>query len=393
MPSTSRRRTSRWRDGFVYELILAHEHQHNETMLQLLQMVECYEPVRQDDGPASEPVADGPEMVRVEGGAVEIGAGPTATRTTTSARATRSSWIRSGSTGRPVTNGAFAQFVAETGTEAPKYWERDGEGGWTRTTMGRTEAVDPAQPVIHVDWHQADASPAGRPSACRPSSSGRRRRVAPTRSARTSTSSRSVAHRPEPTGRRRRLRRRPDAGDVWEWTASDFEGYPGFQAFPYAEYSEVFFGPEHKVLRGGAWATRRDVIRTTFRNWDLPQRSQIFSGLRCVRRNHEPTARANEAQVESPLTTAPSRSRSTSTCRARGPLRAGRGRAEGLSSPFKELPPKYFYDERGSELFEAITELPEYYPTRAERSILESRRGHRRRGRRRHPDRARLGLG
>jgi iron(II)-dependent oxidoreductase len=72
-------------------------------------------------------------------------------------------------------------------------------------------------------------------------------------------------------------------GDVWEWTASDFEGYPGFQAFPYAEYSEVFFGPEHKVLRGGAWATRRDVIRTTFRNWDLPRRSQIFSGLRCVR--------------------------------------------------------------------------------------------------------------
>jgi L-histidine N-alpha-methyltransferase len=46
---------------------------------------------------------------------------------------------------------------------------------------------------------------------------------------------------------------------------------------------------------------------------------------------------------------------------------------EGLSCPFKELPPKYFYDERGSQLFEAITELPEYYPTRAERSILESR--------------------
>ena len=43
----------------------------------------------------------------------------------------------------------------------------------------------------------------------------------------------------------------------------------------------------------------------------------------------------------------------------------------GLTKPFKELPPRYFYDERGSELFEAITELPEYYPTRAERAILE----------------------
>ena len=72
-------------------------------------------------------------------------------------------------------------------------------------------------------------------------------------------------------------------GDVWEWTSSDFTAYPGFEAFPYPEYSEVFFGDEYKVLRGGAWATRRGVIRTSFRNWDLPQRRQIFSGLRCVR--------------------------------------------------------------------------------------------------------------
>ena len=72
-------------------------------------------------------------------------------------------------------------------------------------------------------------------------------------------------------------------GDVWEWTSSDFTAYPGFEAFPYDEYSKVFFGPEHKVLRGGAWATRRDVIRTSFRNWDLPIRRQIFSGFRCVR--------------------------------------------------------------------------------------------------------------
>jgi iron(II)-dependent oxidoreductase len=72
-------------------------------------------------------------------------------------------------------------------------------------------------------------------------------------------------------------------GVVWEWTTSDFEGYPGFEAFPYDEYSKVFFGPDHKVLRGGSWATHAGVIRTTFRNWDLPERRQIFSGLRCVR--------------------------------------------------------------------------------------------------------------
>ena len=71
-------------------------------------------------------------------------------------------------------------------------------------------------------------------------------------------------------------------GDVWEWTSSEFRGYPGFEAFPYPEYSEVFFGPDHRVLRGGSWATRRNVIRTSFRNWDLPERRQIFSGLRCA---------------------------------------------------------------------------------------------------------------
>ena len=69
-------------------------------------------------------------------------------------------------------------------------------------------------------------------------------------------------------------------GDVWEWTASDFRGYEGFVAHPYREYSEVFFGSEYKVLRGGSWATRHRVATPTFRNWDLPQRRQIFAGVR-----------------------------------------------------------------------------------------------------------------
>ena len=72
-------------------------------------------------------------------------------------------------------------------------------------------------------------------------------------------------------------------GDVWEWTASDFDGYPGFEAHPYREYSEVFFGEGHKVLRGGSWATTTRVATPTFRNWDLPQRRQIFAGLRIAR--------------------------------------------------------------------------------------------------------------
>ena len=69
-------------------------------------------------------------------------------------------------------------------------------------------------------------------------------------------------------------------GDVWEWTATGLHGYPGFAAYPYREYSEVFFGGGYRVLRGGSWASRPRVTTPTFRNWDLPQRRQIFSGLR-----------------------------------------------------------------------------------------------------------------
>jgi iron(II)-dependent oxidoreductase len=72
-------------------------------------------------------------------------------------------------------------------------------------------------------------------------------------------------------------------GDVWEWTASDFAPWPGYQTFPYPEYSELFFGPDYKVLRGGSWATRPGAIRNTFRNWDYPIRRQIFSGFRIAR--------------------------------------------------------------------------------------------------------------
>jgi iron(II)-dependent oxidoreductase len=72
-------------------------------------------------------------------------------------------------------------------------------------------------------------------------------------------------------------------GDVWEWTASDFAPHSGFEAFPYDEYSAVFHGSDYKVLRGGSWATDPVACRTSFRNWDLPIRRQIFCGFRCAR--------------------------------------------------------------------------------------------------------------
>jgi gamma-glutamyl hercynylcysteine S-oxide synthase len=272
------------RDGFVYEMILAHEHQHNETMLQLLQLVDGYEPLERDPAPAAEPVAPGPELVRLDGGEVEIGAGPDGfaydnerPRHTVELKPF---WIDR----TPVTNGEFAAYLEETGGEPPLYWDRDGDGGWVRTTFGRTEAVDPALPVIHVDWHQADgfARWAGKrlPTELEweaAAAGADLERANLDQLAFGCAQAGAYADAASDCGAVQML------GDVWEWTASAFTAYPGFDAFPYPEYSEVFFGPEHKVLRGGAWAARRSVIRTSFRNWDLPIRRQIFAGVRCAK--------------------------------------------------------------------------------------------------------------
>jgi iron(II)-dependent oxidoreductase len=153
----------------------------------------------------------------------------------------------------PVTNGAYVAFIEETGAEPPLYWERNGED-WVDTAMGHRDPVDPAEPVVHVSWHEADA-------------------FARWAGKRLPTEQEWEAAAPRLDG----------VGQAWEWTSSDFLAYPGFEAFPYREYSTPFFGDQYKVLRGGSWATHPTVMRPSFRNWDLPQRRQIFSGLRCVR--------------------------------------------------------------------------------------------------------------
>jgi iron(II)-dependent oxidoreductase len=269
--------------GFIYEMLLAHEHQHNETMLQLLQMVDGYVPARLDGTVAGEAVADGPEMVRVDGGAYEIGA-PVNGFAYDNERPRHAVELAAFDIDRaPVTNGAYAEFVADTGADPPMYWEPEGDG-WVNTTFGRRTAIDPAHPVIHVDWHGADAFArwAGKRLPTEFEWEAAAAGADPERANLDhlgfgTAPAGAYGDAPSTCGAVQMI------GDVWEWTASDFAGYPGFSAFPYPEYSEVFFGDTYKVLRGGAWATRRDVIRGSFRNWDLPERSQIFSGFRCVR--------------------------------------------------------------------------------------------------------------
>jgi iron(II)-dependent oxidoreductase len=254
------------REGFVYEMLIAHELQHNETMLQLLQMVDGYElPVERLDSPADASGLTGPywpgnadtsgsEMIAVEGGEHEIGA-PDTGFAYDNERPRRGVELAPFEIDRtPVTNGAYIAYMEETEAEPPLYWERDDEHSWVRTAMGRRDPVDPTHPVIHVSWDEADAFArrAGR---------------------RLPSEQEWEAARPDLQG----------VGQAWEWTSSDFLAYPGFEAFPYSEYSEVFFGDTYKVLRGGSWATHRDLMRPSFRNWDLPRRRQIFSGFRCAR--------------------------------------------------------------------------------------------------------------
>jgi iron(II)-dependent oxidoreductase len=240
------------REGFVYEMLLAHELQHNETMLQLLQLVGGYEPAGLDLGPT--PLSTGgPEMVAVEGGSHEIGA-PARGFAYDNERSRHTIELGPFEIDRtPVSNAAYVQFMEETGAEPPLYWERDG-GGWVLRTMAGRDPVIPAHPVLHVSWHEADVF------------------------ARWAGKRLPSEHEWEAASAELL-----DVGQAWEWTSSDLLAYPGFEAFPYREYSEVFFGDTYKVLRGGSWATHPSVMRPSFRNWDLPERRQIFSGIRCAR--------------------------------------------------------------------------------------------------------------
>jgi iron(II)-dependent oxidoreductase len=241
------------REGFVYEMLLAHEQQHNETMLQLLQMVDGYEPVDASLGVLA-PLERGPETISVAGGEYEIGAPPRgfAYDNERPRHAVELSPFEIDRT--PVSNGTYLRFMEETGAEPPLYWQRDGAGGWVLTAMGGRDPIDPTHPVLHVSWDEADAF--ARWAGKRLPSEYEWEVAAP---------------------------RLDGVGQAWEWTSSDFLAYPGFEPFPYPEYSQVFFGDGYKVLRGGSWATSRDVMRPSFRNWDLPQRRQIFAGIRCAR--------------------------------------------------------------------------------------------------------------
>ncbi|WP_369054666.1 ergothioneine biosynthesis protein EgtB [Kineococcus terrestris] len=216
----------------------------------------------------------------------------------------------------PVTNGEWSGFVAaggyddprlwtaegwahrcEQGLRAPMAWEPDGAGWWTQRRFGAVRAVDPAEPVQHVDFHEAQAyarwAGARLPTevewekACAwDPAAGRRRRwpwgEGPATADRANVGGTALGPArvgAYPAGASA-YGVEQMVGDVWEWTSSVFAPWPGFSAMLYADYSAPFFDGRYRVLRGGAWSTAADAVRPSFRNWDLPVRRQVFTGLR-----------------------------------------------------------------------------------------------------------------
>ena len=248
-------------DGTLFEMVIGHEAQHNETMRQTLFLAGLPggRPGRRADCHAAH------DWIDLPAGHFEMGA-PAAGFAFDNERPRHPVALPAFKIARrPVTNGSWLHFCEGGGYERREWWSDEGWAwkeeydithpeGWTAD--GPTD--DDHRPVLHVSWFEADA-------------------FARAHGARVPTEAeweKAATWTQEPL---------QQVGEAWEWTSSHFRGYPGFVAHPYREYSEVFFGDGCRVLRGASWATVTRLRSPTFRNWDLPQRRQIFAGVRLAK--------------------------------------------------------------------------------------------------------------
>lgn len=309
-------------DWYVYRMVLQHEAQHQETILQALDLrsdLNAYPVDLGSSSRGSKRVVDDTERVLIRGGSFLQGTDDTAWAYDNE-RPQHLVGLESFTIDQfPVTNRRYLGFVESGGyddrgwwsddgwewrqstdVEAPQGWTRKLGGGWLILRFGHVMDLDLTEPAQHVSFHEAEAF-ANYEGARLPTESEWEKaaswgpdHVAPTDfpwgSEPPTVDHANLGQRsmgPMPVGSY------PNGasaygveqmlGDGYEWTTSHFDGYPDFNTFPYPEYSEVFFGDdEYRVLKGASWATSRLVARNSFRNWDYRSRRQIFSSLRLV---------------------------------------------------------------------------------------------------------------
>ncbi len=307
------------KEGFIYHMILQHEYQHNETMLQTLQLMngDGYRPQPTIELPSGGAVLE-EEMVHVPEGPFVMGTNDRVRALDNERGAHEVDLPGFYLDKTPVTNDAYLEFVEdggyqrgefwdregwewiqEEGIYAPKHWYQTGPHSWWTQAFGFDRPVDPEAPVMHVSWYEADAyarwigkrlpTEAEWEKAASWDPETGTKRLYPWGDAPPTPELANLdqlAFGPAEVGAYPGGASAYGAlgmiGDVWEWTASELTAYPGFESFPYREYSEVFFDDGYRVLRGGSWATRPGAVRNTFRSWDFPIRRQLFVGFRCA---------------------------------------------------------------------------------------------------------------